>query len=124
MLSYAHRAKSKEKDMQGHARTRQFLKGTGRRVSLWLVICCALFWWGSAPKAARADYIPNHVYVYYDANHVPATSGSLTDIADTSALVDPYIWDFYGNCLTLDYTNHLIYDSYSQIVGFIYQGGS
>ena len=106
--------------MQGYVKERQSLKGMGRRVNLWLIICCALLWWGSAPKVARASNIPNEIYVYYNANHIPSTSGNLTDIGNTSSYTNPHIWDSYNNSLFLDTQNYLVYDDYSQVVGFIY----
>jgi hypothetical protein len=94
----------------------------GRRASVWFALGCALLWWGSAPRAARADYIPNEIYVYYDVNHVPSATGNLTDVANAMFYTDPNIIDQYGNTLYLDTANSRVYDKYNNLVGFIYRG--
>src|SRR5262245_24723106 len=94
----------------------------GRRINLWLVICCMLLWWGSAPRAAKADFMPGDIYVYYDANHIPQTSGTLEDITPSvQCYVEYHYIDTYGNQLIQNPNNHLVYDLNNNVVGFIYQ---
>lgn len=96
--------------------------------NFWVILCLVLFGSAGWLQAAQADAVPtgiyvyNDIYVYYDANHIPASNGTLTDISYGMpvAYTDDHVNDSYGNYLRLDWTNHQVFDINNQVVGFIY----
>jgi len=107
---------------------RAHISGIGRRLTLWavtlgLIVTLSAGMPGSAVRAldTTTAYEVNHAYVHYSADHVPVSTGDLTDISGATTIdQEGHTYDLYGNLLSFNADNSIT-DVNSQVVGFVYR---
>ena len=69
---------------------------------------------------AALQYISNHAYVNYTADHVPCSSGVVEDVTGTTFTEGGHVFDLYGNELVFRTTDSTIADVHGLTVRFVY----